>query len=200
MCPLAHADGHDAPRLGFELVPRVAAMIDEIVFVEKDAVGQPVVTQELPYVLLRVELGALGRQRYDGDVGRHNELGGEMPPGLVKQQSCVAPGGDVGGDGGEVQVHRRDVAPGQDQPDRLALVRTDGAKDVGRGGALVDRSGRSGSAPRPTAGDLGLLTDPGFVAKPNLYVAGCDALVLRDRVQTGGEIFLKASIAPAACA
>ena len=45
------------------------------------------------------------------------------------------------------------------------------------------------------APDLG-----GIVAKPDLYVAGCDALVLRDRGQAGGEIFLKASIAPAACA
>lgn len=108
--------------------------------------------------------------------------------------------GDVGRDGGEVQVHRRGVAPRQDQPDRLAFLWADGAEDVGRGGALVDRSGRSAASPCPGAGDLGLLADPGFVAKPNLYVAGCDALVLRDRVQTGGETFLKASIAPAACA
>jgi len=186
--------------LGFELVPCFAAVVDEIVFVEKDAVGQPVVAQELPYVLLRIELGALGRQRHDGDVGGHDELGGEMPSGLVEQQGGVASGSDVGRDGGEVQVHRRGVAPRQDQPDRLAVLGADGAEDIGRGGAQVDRSERPASAPRPAAGDLGLLADPGFVAKPDLYVAGCDALVLRDRGQAGGEIFLKASIAPAACA
>ena len=187
-------------RLSFELVPCFATVIDEIVFVEKDAVGQPVVAQKLPNVLLRVEFGALGRQRHDGDVGGRDQLGGEMPAGLVEKQGCVASGSDVGRDGGEVQVHRRGVAPRQDQPDRLAFLGTDGAEDVGRGGALVDRSGRPASALRPAAGDLGLLADPGFIAKPDLYVAGCDAVVLRDRVQTGAETFLKASIAPAACA
>ena len=123
-----------------------------------------------------------------------------MPARLVEQEGGMASSGDVGGDGGQVQVHRRGVAAGQDQPDRLALVRADGAEDVGRGGALVERCGRPGSSPRPAAGDLVLLADPGFVAEPYLYVAGCDALVLRDRCQAGGEAFLKASIAPAACA
>lgn len=123
-----------------------------------------------------------------------------MPSGPVEQQSRVAPGGDIGRDGGEVQVHCRDIAPGQDQPDRLALLGADGAEDIGRGRALVARSGRAGSTPGPAAGDLVLLPDAGFVAEPDLYVTGRDALVLRDRVQTGGELFLKSSIAPAACA
>ena len=43
----------------------------------------------------------------------------------------MASGGDIGGDGREMQVHRRDIAPGQDQPDRLALLGADGAEDVG---------------------------------------------------------------------
>ena len=49
-------------------------MIDEIFGVEKDAVGQPVVAHELPDVLLRVEFGALRRQRHDGDVAGHDEF------------------------------------------------------------------------------------------------------------------------------
>ncbi len=112
----------------------------------------------------------------------------------------MASGGDIGGDGREVQVHCRDIAPGQDQPDRLALLGADGAEDIGRCCALVARGRRPGSPPSPTAGDLVLLPDPRFVAEPNLYIAGRDALVLRDCVQTGGETFLKSSIAPAACA
>ncbi len=123
-----------------------------------------------------------------------------MPSGLVEQQSRVTPGGNIGRDGREVQVHRRDIAPRQDQPDRLALFGADRAEDIGRGRALVARSARAGSTPRPAAGDLVLLPDPRFVAEPALYVAGRDALVLRDRVQTGGETFLKSSIAPTACA
>ena len=131
MRPIAQSDGHDAPRLGFEFVPGVAAVIDESVGVEKDTVGQPVVPHELPDVLLRVELGALWRQRHDGDVGRHHEFRREVPSGLVEQQGCMASWGDIGRDSREVQVHRRDIAPGQDQPDRLALLGADGAEDVG---------------------------------------------------------------------
>ena len=43
----------------------------------------------------------------------------------------MASWGDIARDGGEVQGHRRRIAPGQDQPDRLALPGADGAKDVG---------------------------------------------------------------------
>ena len=121
MRPIAQSDGHDAPRLGFEFVPGVAAVIDESVGVEKDTVGQPVVPHELPDVLLRVELGALWRQRHDGDVGRHHEFRREVPSGLVEQQGCMASWGDIG----------RDSREGQDQPDRLALLGADGAEDVG---------------------------------------------------------------------
>ena len=124
------------------------------------------------------------------------KVGGQV----IEQQGRVASGGDVGRDGGEVQVHRRDIAPGQDQPDRLALPGADRAEDLGRGRALVARSGRPGAAPRPAAGALVLLPDPGFVAQPDLCVAAYDAFVLRDRVQTGGETFSKSSIAPTACA
>ena len=200
MCPVPQSDGQDAPRLSFEFVPSVAAVIDEIVGVEKDAVGQPVVAHELPDVLLRVEFGALWRQRHDGDVGGNDELRGEMPAGLIEQQRRMASGGDIGRDCGEVQVHRRRIAPGQDQPDSLALFGADGAENVGRGGALVAWCARPAAASCPAAGDLVLLSDPGFVAEPDLYVAGRDAFVLRDCVQTGGEAFLKSSIASTACA
>ena len=62
--------------------------------------------------------------------------------------------------------------------------------------------GADGRVPRsrPAACDLVLLPDAGFVAEPDLYVAGIDAVFARDRVQLGGEVFLKASMAPSACA
>jgi hypothetical protein len=38
MCPLAHADGHYAPRLIDEIVPGEAAVVDDVVIGFEDAV------------------------------------------------------------------------------------------------------------------------------------------------------------------
>ena len=47
MGPIAQADGHDSPGLSLQLVPCVAAVVDESVDVVEHTVGQPVVTDEL---------------------------------------------------------------------------------------------------------------------------------------------------------
>jgi hypothetical protein len=60
---LAQSDGHDAPGLIDQVVPSLAAMIDEIVVGFEDAAGKPVVAHELPDILDRIELGAFWRQR-----------------------------------------------------------------------------------------------------------------------------------------
>ena len=123
-----------------------------------------------------------------------------MPSGLIDQQRRMAARCDLGGDRREVKVHRLGVAPGQDEAGRFALCRADGAEDVCRRGALVMRGRWSGSALGPAAGAFVLLADAGLVAEPDFYVAGIDAMLARDRLQRGGEVFLYASIAPAAWA
>src|SRR5680860_1161954 len=70
MGPVAQADGHDVPRLIDELVPGVAAMIEQVVVGLEDPVRQPVVAHELPDVLDRVQLRADGSE----DVGRGGAL------------------------------------------------------------------------------------------------------------------------------
>jgi hypothetical protein len=40
MRPIAQADGHDGPGLRHELVPGLAAVIDQIVVAGEDAVGE----------------------------------------------------------------------------------------------------------------------------------------------------------------
>ena len=45
-------------------------MIDEIVVGFEDAIGEPVIAHELPYVLDRIELRAFRRQGDNGDIGR----------------------------------------------------------------------------------------------------------------------------------
>jgi hypothetical protein len=48
MRQIAQADGHDGPRLSLELVPGIATVIDHVRVVAEHAVGQPVVSHELP--------------------------------------------------------------------------------------------------------------------------------------------------------
>ena len=60
MCPIAQADGHDCPRLVDEAVPGKAAVIDDVVIGLEDAIGEPVVADELPDVFDRVSSGDFG--------------------------------------------------------------------------------------------------------------------------------------------
>ena len=92
------------------------------------------------------------------------------------------------------------VAAGQDQSGCLAFLRTDGTEDVGGRGTQVLRRRGTAAEPGPAARDFVLLADAGFVGEPDLYGAAVDALGLRDLVQARGEVFLKASMAPSACA
>src|SRR5829696_8335872 len=101
---------------------------------------------------------------------------------------------------GQMQVHRRDVAAGQDKGRALAVLGADGAEDIGRGGALIVRRRGSRAAPGPAPGDLVLLADPGLVGKPHLYRGRIDLLVARELVHNRGEALLKSSMAPSAWA
>lgn len=196
MRPIAQSDGHDAPWLIDELVPSVAAMVDDVVVGFEHAVRQPVVAHELPDILGGVQLGTFGRQRQNGDVGGNVELVGGVPTCLVEEQDGVLSRCDILGDFLQVEVHGEGVALGQDKPGALALLGTDGAENIGRGGALIVRRAGARSLLGPTARDLVFLTDAGLVLEPDFYSFGGDAFFARDFLQARGQTFLKSSIAP----
>jgi hypothetical protein len=104
-------------------------------------------------------------------------------------------GRDRFGDLCKMQVHRLAVAGRQDQGRALALLWADRAEDVGGSGTLVARRTGAGAALRPAASDFVFLADAGLVGEPDFYCVAVDALLARDRLQTGGEAFLKSSIA-----
>jgi hypothetical protein len=146
--------------------------------------------QELPDILHWVQLRRFRGQRHQSDVGRDHEPLREMPARLVEQDDRVSARRDGLRDLGEVQGHGLARAAGQDQTGALAFSRADRPEDVGRGRALILGSRWTGAPPCPAAGDLVLLPDPRLVGKPDLYrLAAC---LLGDRLQTGGEGFLKA--------
>jgi len=104
------------------------------------------------------------------------------------------------GDLHEMQVHRLGVAGGQDQGRTLALLRADGAEDVGGSGALVAGRTRTRAPLGPPAGDLVLLADTRLVSEPDFYLVAVERFLTGDCIQAGGETFLKSSITPSACA
>jgi len=110
-----------------------------------------------------------------------------VPARLIHQQDGVGIGGDGLGDLGEMQVHCRNVAKGQDQARGLTFGRTDGAEYVGRLGPLIVRGNRPRAAPGPTPGDLVLLADPCLIGEPDLY-ALARRLAGRDLRQAVGEV------------
>ena len=167
----------------------MAAVIDDVVVVSEDAVGEPVVAHELPDVFHHVQLGTFRRQRQQRDVGWRGDLSGEVPSGLIEQQHGVLAWADHGGDLGEVQVHRPAVAEGQDQGRALGLARTDGTEDVGRGVALILRRRWPGAAPRPAAGELVLLAYASLIGEPDFQGIEADCLIRGDTRQRGGEVF-----------
>ena len=61
MSPLAVSDGHDAGGQFDQLVPGIAAMIDDLIIGFEDAVGEPVVPHELPDIFDWIELWTFGR-------------------------------------------------------------------------------------------------------------------------------------------
>jgi hypothetical protein len=109
--------------------------------------------------------------------------GGKVPSRLVEQEYGVAARRDGGGDLCQVKVHRRGVSSGHDERRTFAQRGADGTEDVGGSGALIGGRGWAGSTPGPATRDRVLLTDPGFVGEPDLYLGRLDILVLGDFCQ-----------------
>jgi hypothetical protein len=163
-------------------------MIEYLFVGFEDPVRQPIVTHELPDVLDRIELGTFRWQRDERDVGRYDEAAREMPAGLIEDQHGMGARRDLHGDFGEVQVHRLGVAVGQDERCAFAVLRADGAENIGRGGALIGggRGPRSTLCPAP--GDFVLLADTRFVGEPDLYALRRDVFFARDFIQARGKV------------
>jgi hypothetical protein len=200
MRPIAQSDRHDFPGLIDELVPGVAAVIDDIVIGFEDAVREPVVAHELPDIFLRVQLRAFGWQRDQRDIRRDDQGAGETPSGLIDQKGRMRARRDLRRDLGQMEVHRLSIASRHDERRALAVLGTDRPEDIGRCGSLVFGRARARAGLGPTPGDLVLLADARFVGEPDFYGVGLDAFFAPDLLQARGETFLKSSMAPSACA
>src|SRR3546814_8285753 len=149
-------------------------------------------------VLDRVELRAPGRQRHQGDVGRHDQLGRSMPSGLIEQQNGMCARRDVEGDLLEVHAHRLAVAAGHDDAGGFTFGGTDRTEQPRRGASLILGCRGPRAVLRPAPGALGLLTDASLVLPPQLYRRSSREAP-PDLRQAGSEAFLKSAMSSPFC-
>ena len=106
-------------------------MVDDVVVGCEDPVGKPVLAHELPDIFDRVQFRAFGRQRDDSDVGRDFELVRRVPSGLIHQHDGMGTRCDRLRYFSQMQRHGFGIAERQYQTGGLAVLRADGAEDVG---------------------------------------------------------------------
>jgi hypothetical protein len=185
----------DAAGLGEEGVPGVAAGVDDLGIAGKDAVSEVAVLEVEPEPFDWVELGRIGRQEDQGDVGRDDEAARDMPSRLVHQYDGVGAGRDGLGEFGEEEGHRLGVEPCHHQRHTSVARGTHRADDPGRAVAEVAPSACGMAALPPDVAGAAGLPDPRFVLAPYLEVLGL-GMGCYDLAQTPGEPpFLKASCA-----
>lgn len=129
---------------GDQIVPSLAAGIDDGLVAFPDEMAEGVLAEVLPDVFDRVQFRGVGWQRQQGDVvWDHQRAAGLVPTGSVENEDGVAAGSDLAADFGQVQGHGFDVDRRQDQRGRRLPRRTDGAEDVDPGIATISRCWRT---------------------------------------------------------
>ena len=98
--PRIGARGSDASGLGEQVIPGIAAGIDDLGGIGEDAVGEAVVPEVEPEALDRVQLGRIGRQEHQAEIGRHHQVAADVPAGLVHQDDGMRTGTTAWVDGG----------------------------------------------------------------------------------------------------
>src|SRR5829696_5705912 len=193
MGPVTEPERHDTPGLIGEPGPGGTAVIQDVLVTAEHPVGDPVLAQELPDVLHRIELWRPWREWHKGDVVRHLELGRDMPAGAIQENSGVRARCNGLRDLLQVQVHALGRAARQDKPRSFAGSRTDRAEDIGRGCSLILRRCGARAAFGPAPRDLVLLSNPRLIREPDLDRLAADRL--SDLRQAVEELFLKAAAA-----
>ena len=128
------------------------------------AIGEPILTQTLPDVLDRVQLGRTRGQSDRREVGRHSQLELLEPTGAVENEDGVRAGGDLGGDLVEMELHHLGIGERHGQRCAFAANGADRAEAIGVRIALA----RPGSVPRPLPDQAVLQADARFVLEPDL--------------------------------
>ena len=116
---------------GDELVPGVAAGVQNGAVGVPDLMCECVSAEILPDEFDRVQLGRVGRQDQQCDIGWHDQLWRAVPAGTVDHQQGDGASAHAHTDFGEILVHNVNVDGWHDQGSAGAARRANGAKHIG---------------------------------------------------------------------
>jgi hypothetical protein len=190
--PISEADGFDLVRQVEKAVPGV---FEDGLIVFEDAIGQPVLAQELPDILHRVQFRRACRQQDRHDVAGNPETAGGVPSGPIEQEHRASAMCDLARDDIEMGLHGLGVGGGHDESGARVPRGTDGTEQEGAVVALVFGLARPRSFARPQAREAVLLADPRLVLEPDLD-RRIPAQVASVGGERGGEVFMNASTTP----
>ena len=191
--------------MGDELLPGVAASIEDGVVIFEDAVCEVVLAKELPDIFRWVEFWRVGRQGQKRDVVGNIKAGGLFViAGAVHDDDGVSAGGDRAADFRQMYVHRFRIGARQNQACGAGALGADCAEQIRPFVTLIPRRLRTRPASRPAPGQAAFLADARFVPRVRPSPARGQALepdldrllfgVLRyDGADKFGEVFLNAS-------
>ena len=162
--------------------------------VEEPAQRQIALAQELPDPLLRVQLGAVGRQRQRRYVAGPAQVLGRVPAGAVEHEDGVRPRRDMSAQLRQEQGHRRRVAARQDQRAAEVAARAHRAEEIDGLVAVRARRTRARAGLGPDPGQRALLPDPHLIREPD-FDRRARRQARADLSHPGGEVCWKAACA-----
>src|SRR5215211_2591998 len=159
----------EASGFGTERVPGGAERVHDGLLALVQAEGEVALPQVQPDPFRRAQLGRVGRQRQQRDLGRHPQGLRAVPAGLVEQEHGMYGVGQGRGEAGEEEAHGRRRRLRQHQGEGVVAAGTDGGGEVGGEEALVAAPRRPLATGEPAVAGASLLPLSGLVFTPQLH-------------------------------
>ena len=166
--PGERAEGLDSAGFLAQGVPGRAAGVKDVVVGRPEPVREEALLEIEPDALDGVQLGRVGRQEDEGEIGWDAQASAGVPAGAVEDDEGMGARRHRVGELIEHQLHGGGVGDRQDQRDARVADRADGAEQVHRFVAEVAPAARPHPLGEPAAADPTGLADPAFIQEPDL--------------------------------
>ena len=169
-------------------------LCDHRIDVVEHPIGEFLLPQFIPDMLLRIELGGVSGQRYQANVLGHRQVFGLMRASPVDDHHDEFVGMGVAHLPQKL-THAHGVHLTTDHPVELALQRTDRTVDIHELAFIAVEHDRSPGQRRPTAPGTRHAAEPRFVLEHEPHRAPVQLDLIQDGSQRLGEFFFHASCA-----
>lgn len=131
--------------------------------------GEEAFLEVEPDALHGIQLGRVGWQRYQRDVGRHDEVIRSMPTGLIEDHHRMFVLGDRFCEAVEEHLHGFSIGIGHDEREGIVRPRLDSGKNIGESETLIAKPRWPLASLPPDMADAAFLADPRFILEKQTY-------------------------------